>query len=72
MTRTFPRLVEAPEDVLPGLLEERASLSQALRAVDQQIAEQGRLLAKRRGVAFIRVERLKQEFGPSPIEDRKP
>jgi hypothetical protein len=34
-----------------------------LRVMDALIAEQGRELARKRGVAFLRVEQLKQEFG---------
>lgn len=57
------RLVETPEDVLPGLLEEKAALEKALRVMDALIAEQGRELARKRGVPFLRFEQLKQEFG---------
>lgn len=57
------RLIESPQDALSRLLEEKAALEKALRAVDALIAEQGRDLAKIRGVAFIRFEQLRQEFG---------
>jgi hypothetical protein len=63
MTPNPLRLIETPEDVLPRLLRERDQAAAALSAIDAEIKDAGRELASRRGVAFIRVEQLRQEFG---------
>lgn len=60
--KTNLRLVETTEEALTRLIAEQQVLSGTLRAVEQLIADGGRQLAKRRGVAFIRFEQLKQEF----------
>jgi hypothetical protein len=44
---------------IPALREAEA----LVRTLRQRVSEQGRLLAKKRGVGFIREEQLKQEFG---------
>jgi hypothetical protein len=64
------KLVESPEspeaqfeEVLRELFTTRETIHRRLKRVDMAIAANGRLLAKERGVAFIRFESLQQEFG---------
>jgi hypothetical protein len=72
MTHPSPKLALVPDGPPscegPGVLLrrhffERDQLAERLRTLDAEIASAGRLLAKERGVAFIRVEHLRQEFG---------
>jgi hypothetical protein len=72
MTRAL-RLIETPEDVLTSerllgqelrrLFVGRQRAAKELHDIDDRINELGRYLAKERGVAFIRVEQLRLEFG---------
>lgn len=63
--RTKPclRIVPQPEDELKRLIALRAVLVDEMRDVDADIAKQLRLLADKRGVAFIRLESVMQELG---------
>lgn len=53
----------SPEAMLRDAIRGRDEAMATVREFDRIIGEQGRRLAKKRGLAFIRVERLKQEFG---------
>lgn len=46
-------------ELVPGLIE----AERAVARYRQLIAEQGRALARERGIAFIREEALRREFG---------
>lgn len=53
----------SPEGMLAAYVPELIEAERRVRYMRQQVADQGRLLAKERGVAFIREEKLRQEFG---------
>ena len=66
MTRPLHLVAPAPPSPADLLRELVPSLQQSERTsarLKQMIAEQGRKLARERGVAFIRVEHLLSEFG---------
>lgn len=52
-----------PEKMLAIIVPDLAEAERVVATLRRHLAEQGRLLAKERGVAFIREERLRQEFG---------
>lgn len=52
-----------PEAMLARIMPELAHAEQVASRLKAMAAQQGRLLAAERGVAFIREERLRQEFG---------
>jgi hypothetical protein len=45
-------------DILRELLPAREEAAQALAEIDRMIAQQSRLYAKAKGLAFVRIERL--------------
>lgn len=55
--------VETQEFILRTQFAAREEVVAKLKFVDEVIACGGRRLAKERGVAFIRFEHLKREFG---------
>jgi hypothetical protein len=65
-----PRLVAVeaapqrpPEESLHYLVPHLAEIEDLARRLKIQVAEEGRRLAKKRGVVFIREEHLRREFG---------
>lgn len=52
-----------PEDLLAEMVPELIAAEAVVADLRGLIAEQGRALARKRGVAFIRPERLRAEFG---------
>lgn len=51
------------EQALRRCFADRAEVAAVLQDIDDAIAILGRRIATKRGVAFIRVEQLRQEFG---------
>ena len=51
------------EDLLREIVPDLAQAEEHVRRLRAHLAEQGRALAKSRGVAFIREEQLRREFG---------
>ena len=63
VVRNEPEAERGPEDRLALLLPALAGAEMVVGKLRREIAEHGRALARKRGVAFIREEALKQEFG---------
>jgi hypothetical protein len=57
------RVVRTPSDELREIVPALAAAEQEVARLRNELAAQGRLLAKERGVAFLRIEHLRQEFG---------
>lgn len=58
-----PPLTSGPADLLGQVVPELIAAEALVARLRNIMADQGRLLAKDRGVAFIRPEHLRREFG---------
>jgi hypothetical protein len=71
MSRGRAKLKVVPEEPVPVGPDELLAIyvpalieaEREVKRLRQSVSENGRLLARDRGVAFIREERLRQEFG---------
>lgn len=61
--RAIAALPETPEQILRAAFRHRDKMAREVAALDRVIALEGRKVAHARGVGFIRVERLRAEFG---------
>lgn len=63
-------LPRAPEDLLKVIVPDLLEAERVVSALRRHMVEQGRLVAKERGVGFLREEQLRREFGESHSQRR--